>query len=106
MTNHTPGPWRTGAGNFGRILAGRIIVAETHTDDTFGEREELANARLIAAAPELLDAMRWVRTLIDNGYLRDPEWETLTLEQKADSKQQSIYDQISSLLSRIEEATP
>lgn len=66
-------------------------------------RAQEANARLIAAAPEMFAVLHRVRALIDNGYLRDPDWEWLTLDQKAASKQQSVYDQITALLRRIDD---
>jgi hypothetical protein len=60
MAQHTPGPWRCGQGITEKITpvvwAGSLV---------FGERivhriavcDNAANARLIAAAPELLDAL-------------------------------------------------
>jgi hypothetical protein len=53
---HTPGPWRSerGNGDYGRNVTadnGRRIVCETIC------AEHEANARLIAAAPELLEAL-------------------------------------------------
>ncbi len=68
---HTPGPWaieyRTD-GQFTyspRIYAGPAVIHYTagyHTEEqdaTFKARAE-ANARLIAAAPELLEALQWI----------------------------------------------
>lgn len=59
---HTPGPWT----NHGRIpqpglphscIAAKTLIARVYSE-TFGDAEqEAANARLIAAAPELLDAL-------------------------------------------------
>ena len=62
MSHHTPGPWKTGTGAF----ADQVFV-----DDQTGEQgndwgENLicetagseANARLIAAAPDLLEALK------------------------------------------------
>ena len=67
MSGHTPGPWKrvaqddsVWADRFGRQVAhcmSRPGVGMLHAR---GERE--ANARLIAAAPELLDALRWAMT--------------------------------------------
>lgn len=58
---HTPGPWRIGdAGQtvYGAKAEGEFpkVVADTSKSMTVGERR--ANARLIAAAPELLEALR------------------------------------------------
>ena len=49
---HTPGPWAVG---------GRLVIAEKYgsvcaVDD--GQSDYVANARLIAAAPELLAALK------------------------------------------------
>ena len=61
-TNHTPGPWSVlieGSHCFIEDANGQTIARASHpfpfttTDD-----ERNANARLIAAAPELLDALR------------------------------------------------
>ncbi|MFY2945848.1 hypothetical protein ACOTJB_23805 [Achromobacter xylosoxidans] len=57
-TNHTPGPWRYEAGRDGRppyvirrTEGGFVVVGMT------ADRQE-ADARLIAAAPELLEALQ------------------------------------------------
>ena len=57
---HTPGPWRITGPN---IRAGNALLAvvENHwADMPCPEDEKAANARLIAAAPDLLDALRRV----------------------------------------------
>lgn len=62
---HTPGPWQTDRNN---VHSGQIATVhhclnndwvEIWSPDAFAETEEMqeANARLIAAAPELLDAL-------------------------------------------------
>ncbi len=74
---HTSGPWRINSG--GRILAqwgiGRdlfvgMIVGETPVaavvHDGSGDMEAQANARLIAAAPELLEALCMMMNWHDN----------------------------------------
>lgn len=72
MSGHTPGPWefragRDGSGDFGilarsdGIQSGYVVVAEVYAALLHrNERssQTLANARLIAAAPRLLDAIR------------------------------------------------
>lgn len=71
-TKHTPGPWpwvRTGDGK--RIVIGAGLVdgpngyevAEVYSDDCDREVAE-ANARLIAAAPEMFVALREARDLL------------------------------------------
>lgn len=65
MSAHTPGPWLiTDSGTFVYALNGRgsnrfwLSVSAAGPDHaTQAERE--ANARLIAAAPELLEALQW-----------------------------------------------
>jgi hypothetical protein len=50
---HTPGPWRsTGY----QIFSGTVLVASQPACDPEG----MANARLIAAAPDLLEALKFV----------------------------------------------
>lgn len=64
-TKHTPGPWEVKYGvsqsDFGFVVhepTGGIVCG--HVDYTMGDCVELhkANARLIAAAPELLEACK------------------------------------------------
>lgn len=63
MDKHTPGPWRLHGryDNFGptySLVAANTLIAKVYSE-AFGDIEqETANARLIAAAPELLDALR------------------------------------------------
>ena len=69
MSKHTPGPWKQGIvknhGNSGwtKIIDGNnVFIAKIQSIHKQGQRQaddfsiEEANARLIAAAPELLDA--------------------------------------------------
>jgi hypothetical protein len=59
MSEHTPGPWIVGDGGLIHTvpneLGGRTIVVEKHVIGV------PANARLIAAAPELLRALKDMR---------------------------------------------
>jgi hypothetical protein len=66
-TTHTPGPWTfkhagDESGDIGILSDGPAVVAECFPDirirDEGAHDECLANARLIAAAPELLEALR------------------------------------------------
>ena len=58
---HTPGPWRIGTAPpngeqaIGTILGMMVAVATTGVGM---EEETLANARLMAASPEMLEALR------------------------------------------------
>jgi hypothetical protein len=53
MSEFTPGPWEVSRDHV--LAQGAFWIAETHGED-FETR--VANARLIAAAPELLEAAR------------------------------------------------
>lgn len=62
---HTRGPWETKPARIGRdvaiVAAGKFIVAEAFEDiREAGEQspEVTANARLIAAAPDMLEALK------------------------------------------------
>ena len=57
MTEHTPGPWR--ASNGGAVYADDWQVAVASRPENYA-----ADARLIAAAPELLAACRQAATLL------------------------------------------
>ena len=69
-TKYAPGPWNivpVFAGyaiNGYRIYAGDEIVARTHAVD---EGYDEANAALISAAPDLLEALRLVVDTAENG---------------------------------------
>ena len=65
---HTPGPWRVCdefilAGGTGR--EGRIIAANIDRIHYECQPDNLANAQLIAAAPDLLDALRELHDFAD-----------------------------------------
>ena len=67
MSKHTPGPWQTDQAEHDapyqdiRIHAGKGSICSVWIDDAplhDYNAEQRANARLIAAAPELLEALR------------------------------------------------
>jgi hypothetical protein len=60
--NHTPGPWILVVGD------SKIIATFRNTD---GEEENRANYRLIASAPELLDALKEILKG-EGAFSRDP----------------------------------
>ena len=69
---HTPGPWRstqrvvTAAETEGRLgMECRLYGGNSH--------DNRANARLIAAAPELLEALIYLRDCAESGELPSPE---------------------------------
>ena len=71
----TPGPWRTTATN---VRAGDALICYAmnhHANAETPESEKLANARLIAAAPDLLLALeRLIHPMADDedlSYARD-----------------------------------
>ena len=63
MSNHTPGPWRTGD-VFNTVFGPPNGTPSPQTIATVA-RGNVANARLIAAAPELLAALEAILT-VDN----------------------------------------
>jgi hypothetical protein len=85
MSKHTPGPWLTteSTEHWGRVnvtvqaafTANEIATAWQGTTDV-----NRANARLIAAAPDLLEALRCADTFITNGielgFIRMPDADT------------------------------
>lgn len=69
---HTPGPWAVSKGYDGsisvsatrayrinNISAGTPIICDVYQHPEFNSFSGAANARLIAAAPELLEALKW-----------------------------------------------
>jgi hypothetical protein len=73
MTTHTPGPWSASFGNLIRVMAkpGHITVCGVHKigrqTGEYGQQEQReveANATLIAAAPDMLAALKLARECI------------------------------------------
>lgn len=59
MNKHTPGPWTVvNWGTKSKIIHGLLCIATTGNQQTSSETD--ADARLIAAAPELLEALHRV----------------------------------------------
>ena len=65
MSNHTPGPWVV-VGNLTKYVEARLVggliqevaaCGPTMADEGYGQQQE-ANARLISAAPDLLEALK------------------------------------------------
>ena len=69
MTTHTPGPWEPNSGTASKryVLSGAgYVIAEVPLDRNYKHQAE-ANARLIAAAPDLLEALEMaIRALQDH----------------------------------------
>lgn len=61
MTQHTPGPWQYAFGGgttaFITEADGSTIICIRTTENTTAHKNLAANARLIASAPELLEAL-------------------------------------------------
>lgn len=58
MTQHTPGPWRSYSSGCARVVYGKdSIGADRRIAEMIG-RDDEANARLIAAAPTMLEALQ------------------------------------------------
>lgn len=76
---HTPGPWRLDkrascavVGEGGRMVAS-TSVHTSNTDDGEHVNENEANARLIAAAPELLKAAECFVAKVESGRARSAD---------------------------------
>jgi len=72
MSKHTPGPWKITAGYDRSTISGGMgesghphVVAEVRHPTAFRIDEGPANARLIAASPEMLEALKDAKTTID-----------------------------------------
>jgi len=85
-TKHTPGPWGVGSMKTNRDPIaitnddGRVCLVDGDTDGFDRSAEQEANARLIAAAPELLAALQWVERLRAIGALKNEDGETPDFE--------------------------
>jgi hypothetical protein len=68
---HTPGPWSIFSDRADRTTIGSRIarICDMHgKDPAFYTDEDAANARLIAASPELLEALeRWISMALNSG---------------------------------------
>jgi hypothetical protein len=72
VAKHTPGPWEVDtpldAGDFATIVAmddGPIVIADLPGGPLYSEGEGLANARLIAAAPEMFEVVKRTVTFLN-----------------------------------------
>jgi hypothetical protein len=62
---HTPGPWEVSSHQDNeqiviRSINGIVANLDSNKDDRISVGECLANAKLIAAAPEMLQALKWL----------------------------------------------
>lgn len=76
MDKHTPGPWEEHPidSTAIQVRAGGAVVAEVATASYYTRlsAEQVANARLIAAAPELLEALEGLLSALDR-QMTDPD---------------------------------
>jgi len=85
MTKHTPGPWRVQAAPMPDLVEERWIeVFSVDPEDDVAQatggnlKTATANACLIAAAPDLLNAIEHVLIASeDGGDMNDIDWDTL-----------------------------
>jgi hypothetical protein len=74
MNAHTPGPWNDGLHHQGHLAiqsdSGRLVAFCGAISRNDGQLENLANARLIAAAPDLLHALQ----MIDSNAAESAKW--------------------------------
>jgi hypothetical protein len=75
MNNHTQGPWVATAqasANFYTILTGNKWLASVQFNGELMEAKQEANARLIAAAPELLEACKKAEEWLEDWASAEP----------------------------------
>ena len=82
---HTPGPWayHNTPTPFIYVNAGGLPICQIYTSTAHGQSmgEQFANARLIAAAPELLEALQAVlRSFPTDRDMRDAGWERAEID--------------------------
>lgn len=93
MTKHTAGPWKVthGHGDKNRLVTNsyNVLIADVYSDspEDLGLPQKFeypANARLIAAAPALLEVVKHVLAMSDDAYLTGhPEWYEIVKEAAA-----------------------
>lgn len=65
MSNHTPGPWIRSSLGF-QVLTRNSEKSICELPSRHNEAEQIADANLIAAAPDLLAACEAARTVVDS----------------------------------------
>lgn len=75
MSKHTPGPWNIGTKNGARVWSenGETLIADADVSESLRKEIKKANARLIAAAPELLEMLCTALPFIEDAEL-DPAY--------------------------------
>ena len=79
-TKHTPGPWIIASDDLSieapsHPSNGTPLIAQLYASSHFGYDERMANARLIAAAPELLETLKAVLSFMDTDSRNDQQFD-------------------------------
>lgn len=95
---HTPGPWQTSRNGLRVITSedrsnGVLFVADCYSGTSEDMQEDMANARLIAAAPKLLDVLESIQEITNEEHFI----------RSADSKLQEIRSYCRMALKPFEE---
>jgi RNase P/RNase MRP subunit p30 len=76
---HTQGPWVAEKAKLDQghieIYSGSILVADVMSDDNSADGNGVLNARLIAAAPEMLEVLKAFVFIQTDADLLEHEWE-------------------------------
>lgn len=90
MSQHTLGPWSFCGngphqakpcacgcifGDGGQVYVAKTLTLDDSVDPVASERQRDANTRLIAAAPELLDALEFVLPMLRDEGEHEPEYQ-------------------------------
>ncbi len=78
MSKHTPGPWRKRDRYVFTVINGQDCLLATVDSMDIPDSQIQPNARLIAAAPELLEECDWLLEVVNT---LDPEGNVLTQEE-------------------------
>ena len=106
MSKHTPGPWRATdmGGELGWVVQSNLpcinglsawvtvanVGAPHESDQMFGGRDHEADARLMAAAPELLEALQALLKRVKVGYDGLPQGHGVRITEAAIAKATGI----------------
>ncbi len=93
MSKHTPGPWHATVPPSSDIHFIRNIdsddagqIAKVRVGPVLEQAEALANARLIAAAPDLLEALECLQEWVDNCFQEYSDAEVCSVARAAIAK--------------------
>ncbi len=73
-SKHTPGPWSSGEMNssvglpFAPVIA-NTLIAKVYSTAFKDDEQAVANAKLMAAAPDMLDALKKIEDAALHGFL-------------------------------------